>query len=309
MTRTRFKAVTWLLFALVIIGMTLVAVRQVSELILYFQEGADPASALNIQPNEPLDWPIDLTWRADANQSGRDLDRSRDLDPFTRSQIESAYKRAWLQWHFSYTKGEAFGLETYFTGPALAAVEDSIANANEQGLSVAQVDTRHDLEVTFFSAAGSIIAFTDHHATVMQMVWDEAGELVFSAETTATYDVVMLLNDGRWRIRHWLRTADVPLSQSPRQATLPDNIAGINYYPQATPWELFWPDYDRDIIADDFELMAAIGLNAVRIFIPYEQFGADQVDEALLDKVIALLDQAKRDHIGVIVTLFDFRSE
>lgn len=278
-------------------------VQQIGRLITYFQEGADPASALNIQPNKPLDWPIDLTWRPDINQSGR------PLDPLTRSQIESVYIRAWLQWHFSYTKGEPFGLGTYFTGPALAAIEESVTTASEQGLSVAQTDTRHDLELTFYSADGSIVAFTDHQANVMRMVSDETGEWVFSAETTATYDVVMLVDKGRWRIRHWLRTASTSPSPPMGQATLPIDIVGINYYPQATPWELFWTEYDRDIIADDFERMAELGLNAVRIFIPYEQFGADQVDEDLLDTVIELLDQAERDNIGIIVTLFDFRSD
>ena len=302
MTRTRFKIAAWLLLAVSIMAVSLLAVVQIGRLLTYFQEGADPASALNIEPNKPLDWPIDLTWQPDSNPSGR------NLEPFIRDQVEAAYIRAWLQWHFSYTKGEPFGLGTYFSGPALDAIEASVNTASTQGLTIDQADTRHELELTFYSADGSIVAFTDHHAQVVRIATDAEGRVVFSAETSATYDIVMLLDDGRWRIRHWLRTGEVPPIQTPRPH-FPPNLTGINYYPQATPWELFWPNYDRDVVADDFELMTELGLDSVRIFIPFEQFGGANVNDELLANALALLDQAERDNIGVIVTLFDFYTD
>lgn len=302
MNRTRFKIAAWLLLAVFLMAVSLLAVAQIGRLLAAFQEGADPASALNIEPNKPLDWPIDLTWRADSNPSGR------DLEPLVREQIEAAYIRAWLQWHFSYTRGDPFGLGTYFTGPALEAIEASVTTAAAQGLTLDQVDTRHELELTFYSADGSVAALTDHHAQVMRIATDAEGEVIFSAETNATYDIVMLLDDGRWRIRHWLRTSDVSSPQTVAPP-LPQPLVGINYYPQDTPWDLFWTAYDRDIIADDFERMADLGLNSVRIFIPFEQFGGPEVDPALMRNVLALLDQAERDNIGVVVTLFDFYTD
>lgn len=55
MNRTRFKIAAWIALAIAMVGLAAFTVRQIGELIAYFQDGADPASALNIQPNKPLD--------------------------------------------------------------------------------------------------------------------------------------------------------------------------------------------------------------------------------------------------------------
>lgn len=276
-----------------------------ARLIATFQQGADPASALNLVPNVPLDWPVDLTWRPDAADSGR------EMEPFTREQIESNYIRAWLQLSFSYSKGEPFGLKTYFVGPALEMATDSVLQVTDAGFSAEQVATSHELELHFYSADGSIVAFTDHRAHLVQLVRDADGRVLNVRQLPASYDVVMFLEDGNWRVRHWLRTAALePVSAERWSDELPaEQFAGINYYPQATPWLDFWPNYDPTTVAADLDRIVDLGLNSLRIFIPYTQFGEDEVDPQLLQNVGHFLDAAHAHRLQVIVTLFDFKGD
>ena len=280
MSKIRVKLLMWAFLGLVSMALVFGLVGAISRLLAYFQEGADPASALNIVPNVPPDLKVDLIWLPD------DPDTGRQLEPFTRTQIESAYLRGWLQWNISFLKGEETGVSTYFGGPALEAIRESIAATHEQGWSMAQTDLEHHLKLHMYSADGSIVSFTAEDVLVAQIMRDTSGKPIYTGVTRADYDVVMLLEDGNWRIRHWVRSdaeiVDVaPLTQpasefvtvNGRQLMLNDEpfvMRGLNYYPQETPWDLFWANYDPEIIATDFALIQSLGLNTVRIFVPYE---------------------------------------
>ncbi len=96
MSRNHFKTVVWIGIAVGLLLLGIVGAVGAARLLAYFQQGADPASALNLVPNKPLDWPVELAWLPDKEESGR------ELEPFIRSQVEAAYVRAWLQLAFSY---------------------------------------------------------------------------------------------------------------------------------------------------------------------------------------------------------------
>ncbi|HEX5690956.1 MAG TPA: cellulase family glycosylhydrolase, partial [Roseiflexaceae bacterium] len=322
MSKRRLKLVIWALLLLVSMAGAAAVISGAANLLAYFQQGADPASALNIVPNVPPDLHVRLSWRESQRDTGR------QIEPFTRSQIEASYLRAWLQWNFSYLKREPYGLKTYFAGPALAAAGDAVRQATAQGLRVDQVDTAHELELQFYSADGAIVAFTDHDALVAQLIRDPSGAVVYAGETRADYDVVMLLEDGNWRVRHWVRRdADNPIAQrlplppparkgfvtvEGKQLMLdgrPFPVAGLNYYPRNTPWDRFWANYSTAETDRDFTLIRALGLNSVRTFIPFEQFGGPKVDPAMLDKLEDFLDRADANGLKVLLTLFDFRTD
>ncbi len=321
MSKTRLKLTIWFILTILAFGGVFFAIQQVARLVAYFQEGADPASALNIVPNVPPDLKVRLTWLPD------DPDTGREMEPFTRTQIQSAYLRAWLQWNISYLRGEPYGLTTYFVGPALEAVNESVTSVAAQGWRVEQTDLSHELQLHLYSADGSIVSFTDHNARVVQLVRNETGQLVATAETTATFDVVMFLEDGNWRVRHWVRvdgdlvdvagkTAVSPLPSFVQQegTHLVVNgrsfqVRGINYYPQATPWNLFWPNYNSELIDQDLTRIQQLGLNTIRIFVPFDQFGGADVNPEMVARLTDLLDRAQAHDLKVIVTLFDFRTK
>jgi hypothetical protein len=321
MSKTLVKQILWLVIIGIVLGSTWLVLSGMANLLSYFQQGADPASALNIVPNVPPDLHVSLSWQPD------DQDTGRKLEPNTRTQLEATYLRAWLQWNISYQKNEPYGLKTYFSGPALDAVGRSVSQVAEKGWKVQQADTIHRLQLHLYSADGSVVSFTDEQAVVAQTVRDQAGKIITAGESQARYDVVMLLEDGNWRVRTWQREArDNP---APEQAVRPQSqpgfvarkdtsleldgkpyqIAGINYYPQATPWDKFWPGYKPAIIDKDLGLIASLELNTIRIFVPFEQFGGAKVDPKLLEKLDDLLDKAGQHHLKVIATLFDFRTD
>ncbi|MCB8945325.1 MAG: hypothetical protein H6658_16380 [Ardenticatenaceae bacterium] len=223
MSKTRLKLLLWFILGLTAIALILTLINRVAGLLAYFQEGADPASALNIVPNVPPDLQVRLDWLPD------DPDTGRTLEPHTRTQIESAYLRAWLQWNISYLRGEPYGLETYFVGPALQAVTEAIEATHQQGWSLAQTDLEHQLQLHLYSADGSIAAFTAHDVLLAQVLRDASGAPVLTEVTQADYDVVMMVEDGTWHVRHWVRTEA--------------EVVAATAVPPAPPprWRVMWP--------------------------------------------------------------------
>ena len=203
---------------------------------------------------------------------------------------------------------------------------------------VEQADSKHALQLHLYSADGSIISFTDHQAQVAQVVKDSNGNIVFLEETQSNYNVLMFLEDGNWRVRYLVKTQGDALNFATRPAeteTLtakelarpslqtpegfvgmdhdglqvdgqPYRVTGINYYPQNTPWDKFWPGYNPAVIDHDFSLVQSLGLNSLRIFIPFEQFGGAKVAPVMLDHLSDLLSRANSHKLKVILTLFDF---
>jgi hypothetical protein len=318
MQKTRVKLMLWLAILAILGGLGWLALFGVAALEAYFEQSADPAPALNITPNTPPDLHVKLTWLPD------DGDPGRQLEPFTRTEIEGVYLRAWLQLNLSYLRGEPYGLKSYFGGPALEAVNAAVAGVAAQGWRMAQADTTHALKLHFYSADGSIVSFTDTETIIGQAIRDQRGMEVFAGETVASYDVVMFLEDGNWRVRHWVRIGDDTFDNQRRsRQPRPDfvagtatgltlngaayGIAGINYYPQATPWHEFWPNYDPAVIEQDFARMQQLGLNTVRVFVPFEQWGGPRINTTYQEQLADLLTRADQHGLKVIVTLFDFR--
>ncbi|MFK7801777.1 MAG: cellulase family glycosylhydrolase [Anaerolineae bacterium] len=350
MSKFRLKLFIWLILGAISAAGFFFVIGRAANLLLYFQESADPASALNIVPNRPADLKVQLDWLPD------DADTGRKIEPFTRTQIESAYLRAWLQWNISYLRGEPYGLETYFVGPALAAATEGVELTQLQGWSIQQTDLEHKLKLHMYSADGSIISMTAHNVKLAQIIRNYDGQPIMADVVEADYDVVMKLEDGSWRVRHWVRREkSEPFPEITAQidptlfATVEDQhlivdgepytIRGVNYYPKDTPWHDFWPEYNPEIIEQDFAIMASLGINTIRIFVPYEpqlpepdpheaedvEVGGahpvtkgsaknnkhEQIDpyEDLRLKLNNLLSQADDHDLKVIVTLFDFRTD
>ncbi len=336
------KRLLWFLLLLIVVGGFWELFVGVDALTLYYQQDSDPGSALNIVPNVPLDLDVQLNWLPD------DADTGRLLEPATRTDIQSSYLRAWLQWNISLLKNKPYGLETYFVGPALADVSNAINASAAKAWLIEQADLTHTLQLHFYSADGSIVAFTDSNATVVNIVHNKSGAVVYVGQTTEVYQVVMFLEDGNWRVRHWVQDKSqnldslvAPLTtpsgfvgKSPTTSALllntqPFHIAGINYYPKDSSWDHFWTRYNPKVIDHDFHTIQTLKLNTVRVFIPFDQFGGSHLEDnpgqqftptptatnkdALvkdpLGKLNDLLQRAKQHHLHVIVTLFDFRSD
>ncbi|MEM7537086.1 MAG: cellulase family glycosylhydrolase [Chloroflexota bacterium] len=341
MNKTYVKLAIGGVLVLLMAFVALATLRSLADLTAYFRQGADPAQALNIIPNVPPDLFVDIEWidpeteqgaaEGSAQQSNNGRDTGRVLNRYNRERIESAYLRAWLQWNISYARQAPYGLGSYFTGPALDAVTDAIETATKRGQRINQVDTKHSLKLHLYSADGTIVSFTDERAQVVRRIEDETGKVIYVGETTERYEVVMVLHQGRWRVRHWLRTELTddaippspphPLTPSPRpnfvyvegrQLMLdgePFVVRGINYYPQEYPWHDFLPNYQRSVVEEDLRTIKNLGLNTVRTFILYEHPGGPDVPDYVMDNMQHFLDYADRIGLKVMFGLFDFRAD
>lgn len=84
-------------------------------------------------------------------------------------------------------------------------------------------------------------------------------------------------------------------------------IHGINYYPQRTPWSLFWPQYNPAVTTADLARVREMGFNTVRIFLPYPQFQPPfTAQHNTLKHLDHFLEQAGSQGLRCVVTLFDF---
>ena len=121
-----------------------------------------------------------------------------------------------------------------------------------------------------------------------------------------------MLEDGFWRIRHIIKTNNSETNNTTpiieKNDVLDFSIKGINYYPQKTPWLEFWNKYDKSVVDKDFELIKNLGLNTVRIFLPYNDFGAAEVSLEKINHLRTTLDLAEQKSLKVIITFFDFYS-
>ena len=140
----------------------------------------------------------------------------------------------------------------------------------------------------------------------------EGDLLLFQQKDTTSYQIMMLLEDGFWRIRHMQEIEterEVRLKTNREIDSILEtvkNLKGINYYPQKTPWDTFGKKFNDTIIGKDFGVIKAMGLNTIRIFIQYEDFGKADVKLEKLERLKKTMDLASENDLKVMVTLFDF---
>lgn len=199
MTKERLKSYLWLLGGAALLAGGLWSVNSAAQWIVATGRGANPAAALNLPPDIRAAAGPELSWLPDANDTGR------VLEPFTRGQIEAAYLHAWHEWNVALASGDDTALATYFAQPALTALRDSVVGLAGSDGEITQRDRTHRLRLHFYSADGSIVAFSDERATVEQAVQDENGQMILLEKMSVHIDVIMFLDDGNWRVRHWVR--------------------------------------------------------------------------------------------------------
>jgi hypothetical protein len=322
----QIKRVLGLLLLLLITGALLGAIYLAAELVIFSSSGANRASVFNVVPELPPDQINRVTWLPDAAA----VQAGRAVEPVVRRQIAETYLRAWAQLDLSYQMRQPYGLATWFGGPLLVQMNEVVSATLSSPWRIRQSSLSHTLELTFYAADGSTVALRDHAARFVQQ-YTLAGSDPVITTSASTYSVVMVLEQGNWRIRAWRREAEQPPTAQPsmpataqpgklagfvsaagRQLQLdgqPFLVRGANYYPAVTPWTLFWPHYDRKQTARDLRAMRQLGLNTARIFVPYDDFGGDVVDPAQVASLQDFLDQAQTNGLKVIVTLFDHRTD
>lgn len=245
---------------------------------------------------QPLETPeISVAWET----ATRPL--VRDFTEIDEGLVGRALGSAWRALATSMASGKTDVLPDYFSGVALhrAEVASVTAFENNTGFAILEQEARP----RFYHLDGSVLQIEAEALSVRFAVEDDRlSHFLLSRDQLTT----TLMNETTgWRVFTHEMSASSPISLPEASFVRPGPLAGINYYPAKTPWSRFWPEFDADVVDTDFALVAGLGANAVRIFLPVKDFAADKTES--LEKLETLLQLAKSHNLRVVPTLFDLR--
>lgn len=271
----------------------------ISSAFTYLNTGADRSKMLHTEVKKEQVYLPKMNWIDDGNDG-------RTLDTQTLAKIEKDYLNAWYVKNVAYKTNQITGIDDYYTESARNNVMDFVAQNQQQNISVNATTLSHTPNIEFFSEDGQLIVLKDENVVEYKQLYQD-GKLVLETTEKASYKAILLLEDGFWRMRHLVKERVETFEETPKNKVVEDlNLKGINYYPQATPWDMFGEEFNIEIIKKDFDIIADAGLNTIRIFIQYEDFGKANVQQEKLEKLQQVLDAAKTKQLQAVVTLFDF---
>lgn len=270
-----------------------------SSLYTHFNTGADRSKILHTEVKKIDQYLPKIIWKSDGNEG-------REMNTQTLKNLENDYLDAWYIQQIAYKSNTTKGIDDYFTENARKNLFAFIEHNKRENIYVDGTTLEHHPDILFFSEDGQLIILEDKNVVQHKKVYKN-NQLIFETTEKSDYKIILLAEDGFWRIRHLIKenTSEV-INQLASNSFKTSHIKGINYYPQATPWKMFGEQFNTEIINEDFDIIKKAGLNTIRIFIPYEEFGKAKVKEDKLNKLTQVLDLAAKNELKVILTLFDF---
>ena len=283
-----------------------------SSVLGYLNTGADRSSMLHL-PVESHQVYLPKTVWTSIDNPGREMEKQ------TLAELQNDYLNSWYIKNLAYKDNNKYGVQDFYTDSAQINIYKTIDYNKSHNIHIESTTLSHNLKLEFYSTDGQLVVLTDENVEEYQQLYKNKN-IAFENTQTYDYKVMMLLEDGFWRVRHIVKSTPKKEIQDTIKKNLfakvindkikIDNktftIRGINYYPQKTPWDMFGDNFDEEIIDCDFKIISDANLNTIRIFIQYEDFGKAQVRNDKLKKLEQVLNLAKKYNIKVIVTLFDF---
>jgi hypothetical protein len=287
----------------------------INKTLIFLNTGAERISMLHLEKETINTYLPKTIWETVTNVG-------RAMEANTLKEVEKDYLFSWVVKNKSFKDNTKEGIEDYYTQNTRANLYNTINYNKKNKITIESTTLEHHPTLEFYSADGQLVVFTDKNVVEFQKIYQQ-DKLITTVEDTATYKVMMLLEDGFWRVRHMQKMEKETLAADTIKShptytiqgknMLKDKvnytIKGINYYPKNSAWDTFGPLFNIDTIAKDFDIIKKAKLNSIRIFIQYDDFGKADVKQEKLDKLKKILDLAESKNLAVIVTLFDFYSD
>lgn len=274
----------------------------ISAAFSYLNTGADRSKMLHIDVRKANQYTPKGLWSPLDNEG---LEKEEIGKPLL-DQLRIDYLDAWYVKHIAYKTNTTAGLKDYYTKSARKNILETIKYNKLHNITIDATTIEHDLNLDFFSTDRKFAVVTDKNVVEYKRVYKDE-KLITETTEIATYKLIFLLEDGFWRVRHSVREKVAVYNRD--LISIPGknlNMKGMNYYPQATPWDMFGDNFDLDIIEKDFKIMTDAGLNTIRIFVQYNDFGKELVKAEKVAKLKQVLDAAEKHGLKVVLTLFDF---
>lgn len=276
-----------------------VIIYGISQVIAYLNTGADTSKMLHLDLARTDYYLPEVIWENIDNPG-------RPLEPANQLKIEQDYLDAWYVKNLALENNNNDGVYDHYTESAREKVNALIEHNTAQHIQIKSTTLSHNITLEFYSADGTIAVLTDRGVTGIEKIYQNE-VFINEREFNEDYRIMLLLEDGFWRVRHFEKLAVNEVAIYDKTILLDvELIKGVNYYPQAHPWDMFNEAVDSTLLADDFKIIKDLNLNTVRIFIGYEDFGKANVDLIKLRRLKTLLDQAHKADLKVMITLFDF---
>lgn len=294
------------------IALNILVLYAITSILAYLNEGADRSTMLHLDKVTINTYLPKVTWESLENPG-------RVMEKQTLATLEKHYLFSWYIKNNALKTNTLEGIADYFTENPRKTLDTIIQHNKTNKISIESTTLTHHPKLEFYSEDGQLVVFTDENVIEFQNIYQDK-KLITSVKDTATYKVLMLLEDGFWRIRHCERMDKVAetLRINPIEKTFtvkgnqilknntPFIIKGINYYPKNSAWDMYGDLFNLDTIATDFDIITKAKLNTIRLFVPYEDFGKAEVKTEKIEKLKQVLELAKSKKLAVIVTLFDF---
>jgi len=304
--------------AVLILGFVLLMLLMIlgfSNILIYFNSGAERESMLHSEFQTQQTYVPQVIWTPLKN-NGRRVHKE------ALGKIEKDYIKSWYVKSIGLKNNSSYGVDDYYTDSSRVNFYQAISYNKRQNIVIDGTTLSHKLTLNFYSEDGTLVVFTDDNVKHYQRVYKK-NKLQFIVRDTSSYKVMMLLEDGFWRVRHLQKiklgkstsipsaiSSSIDWIKAENDKIIEDNkqfiIKGINYYPKDLPWAMFSDAFNPSTVEADFKRIKKIGLNTVRIFVPFVEFGKSNVSKNKLNKLEQVLDIAEKQQLKVIVTLFDF---
>ncbi len=276
----------------------------ISSIWSYLNTGADRSTMLHLPEERASNYLPKVDW-APLDHEGRPMEEQ------TLKEIERDYLRAWQVRNSALETNNTYGVADYYTDSARTKLFRILELNSANNTTIKSTTLRHHPKVEFYSADGKLVVLTDENVERHEHIYSD-GKLILSQKSTPSYQIMLLLEDGFWRIRHLVETPNENprnAEQIPPSTASISQIKGVNYYPRTQAWDMFGEQFKDSIIDHDFSIIRSLGLNTVRLFVPYEAFGKVEIDPEKMEQLKRTMHLASKNDLKVMLTLFDFYGE
>lgn len=261
----------------------------------YFNSGADRSAMMHSTVSEkPM---ADIRWHDEI-----------DITSGVREELGRAYLQAEAGRQKTLESRNLRYMEQHFADSLVQQHQRMLQAGGKPGLRIHEIDLDHQLFLEHFSTDGLSAALRDTAYVAFRETY-ENDRLLHREWDTLDLRIVMLKSDRGWKVRHRVilpRKSKVSSYRKPEWKIPPASIKGFNYYPAKNPWNLFGDDFDSSVLRSDFKKISELGMNTLRVFVPYQDFGAGAMQAEKLGQLQELLDIAEEEKLWVMLTLFDF---
>lgn len=181
------------LYALMMLTIMGIIVFILSTVLSYFKTGAQKTNiyeqgVILLEDHNP-----EILWLPD------DLNIQGEVNEYLRKEITQSYSDAWGILNLSMARSRDLGLKENFSDRQSEILKADIIQSN----SVFRTDLSHKLKLHFLSLDKQVISFSD--VEMISQIRLNNGEHSAAMVDTSSYQVIMLLNDGKWRVDKIIR--------------------------------------------------------------------------------------------------------